>query len=291
MANCKNCDHQLSGEEKFCPNCGQKVIERLRLRTLLGELAAAFFAWDSKLFQTLRLLLFKPGEVSKNYIAGKRKSYVAPMRMYLFCSVVFFLLLGIVGLNPQEGGAPNDTGIVMTFDGDSAEIDRDSLLLMDQHNRLDELEEVREQESEFMKHMIKQGIRLLIHGKTFTTLIRSNFSVMVFLLIPLFALMLKISHLKNKLDYIEHLIFGLYFHSFVFFCFSLMIGFTYIMPGDIALYIIGLLIGLHLFFGTKLFYGRNWLRTVTKFIGLITVYLSVTLLLTVITAIITLYYY
>jgi len=63
----------------------------------VGALARHFvydiFHFDGKFFETLRYLLFKPGFVPREYISGKRERYLEPVRMYLFTSAVFFLIL------------------------------------------------------------------------------------------------------------------------------------------------------------------------------------------------------
>ncbi|ARV15319.1 hypothetical protein BTO07_09285 [Polaribacter sp. SA4-12] len=53
------------------------------------------FNFDAKFWKTIIPLLIKPGEVSKNYIAGKRQRYTNPFRFYLTVSIIFFLILGL----------------------------------------------------------------------------------------------------------------------------------------------------------------------------------------------------
>lgn len=50
------------------------------------------FHFDGKFFDTLRYLLFRPGRVAREYISGRRASYLDPIRMYLFTSAIFFLI-------------------------------------------------------------------------------------------------------------------------------------------------------------------------------------------------------
>lgn len=54
-----------------------------------------FFAFDSKFFSSLRLLVRQPGQISKDYISGIRQRYLSPMRIYLIISVIFFLSQGM----------------------------------------------------------------------------------------------------------------------------------------------------------------------------------------------------
>jgi len=48
------------------------------------------FNLDSKLYRTLKGLLFKPGFLSKEFVLGKRVHYVLPVKLYVVISVIFF---------------------------------------------------------------------------------------------------------------------------------------------------------------------------------------------------------
>jgi hypothetical protein len=89
--NCLNCGTTVIG--KYCHNCGQENIEP---KESLWHLIVHFFNdvthFDGKFFSTLKDLLFKPGFLSKQYMKGRRASYLNPIRMYLFTSFVFFLV-------------------------------------------------------------------------------------------------------------------------------------------------------------------------------------------------------
>jgi hypothetical protein len=92
---CFNCEHPFSGQEKFCPECGQtNKDKRITFGSFLHEVFNGFISWDSKFWTTIIPLLTKPGKVSRDYIDGKRIRYANPFRFYLSVSVVFFLILG-----------------------------------------------------------------------------------------------------------------------------------------------------------------------------------------------------
>ena len=93
MADCLNCGRPAP--EKFCPHCGQETRER---RAPFRELAREFFdhlSLDSKLPRSLVPLLFRPGRLTEAYLAGQRASYVSPLRMYVFVSLIFFLVFSL----------------------------------------------------------------------------------------------------------------------------------------------------------------------------------------------------
>jgi peptidoglycan/LPS O-acetylase OafA/YrhL len=92
---CRNCGARLEGA--YCAACGQKV-EPLTptLGQLLHELTHELLNVDGKIFRSMRLLLTRPGFLTREYIAGRRVRYVSPLRLYLFFSVVFFALTQLV---------------------------------------------------------------------------------------------------------------------------------------------------------------------------------------------------
>jgi hypothetical protein len=76
----------------------------------VGHLVNHFFSdithYDSKFFVTIRDLLFKPGFLTKEYLAGRRMSYLNPVRMYVFISAIFFIVLAI--RNKEEEIVPEE---------------------------------------------------------------------------------------------------------------------------------------------------------------------------------------
>lgn len=87
---CLNCKTELHG--RYCHVCGQENIEP---KQSVWHLITHFFNdithFDSKFFDSTRLLVVRPGFLSKEYIAGRRASYLNPIRMYVFSSAIFFL--------------------------------------------------------------------------------------------------------------------------------------------------------------------------------------------------------
>lgn len=90
---CLNCYHPLDISDEYCPNCGQlNSTKKLAFNDFFNEFFAGIFAYDSRFYRTLGVLLFKPGKISKDYIEGKRVRYANPYRFYLSASIIFFLL-------------------------------------------------------------------------------------------------------------------------------------------------------------------------------------------------------
>jgi hypothetical protein len=90
---CLNCGQPLSvPRPKFCGACGQETRVRApRLMEFAQQFGGAYLATEGALWRTLKLLLFKPGELTRQYLAGRRKHYVLPLRLYLTVSVLVLL--------------------------------------------------------------------------------------------------------------------------------------------------------------------------------------------------------
>jgi hypothetical protein len=88
---CLNCGTLVAG--RYCQNCGQEnVVVKQSALALVRHFIYDIFHFDGKFFDTLKYLLIRPGFVPKQYVTGKRISYLDPIRMYLFTSAVFFLV-------------------------------------------------------------------------------------------------------------------------------------------------------------------------------------------------------
>ncbi len=87
---CSNCGVRLA--ERYCGHCGQDSHFILTVRHLLSEFIEGMFHFDSTFWQTFLPLLFKPGYLTEQYLAGRRKHFAPPFRSYLVLSIVYFLL-------------------------------------------------------------------------------------------------------------------------------------------------------------------------------------------------------
>ena len=109
---CLNCDLPLEKSDNFCPNCGQKnTTKKLSFSDFFLEFFSGLFNYDSRFQRTVRVLLFKPGKISKDYIHGKRMRYANPFRFYLSASIIFFLIAGISDKFEGVNLAEQDAGI------------------------------------------------------------------------------------------------------------------------------------------------------------------------------------
>jgi hypothetical protein len=90
---CSNCGTPAPGA--YCPECGQNTRERLpTFVQFMREATGRYLAFEGKLWKTLLPLLFRPGFLTRAYLAGRRRRYVGPARMFLVSSLVLFAVLG-----------------------------------------------------------------------------------------------------------------------------------------------------------------------------------------------------
>jgi hypothetical protein len=121
---CASCGDPLTGP--FCARCGEQIVDRHSLTVwhfVSDHLLHEFTHLDSKIFRTFQYLLFRPGFLSEEYFAGRRRPYINPIRL-LLTSVIIFALAGHtayatlflykVRLNLLPPGTPSAASIVET---------------------------------------------------------------------------------------------------------------------------------------------------------------------------------
>jgi len=89
--NCLNCNAIVQG--RYCHICGQENIEpKETVWHLINHFFQDITHFDGKFFSSLKLLVFRPGFLSREYMLGRRASYLNPIRFYVFTSAIFFLI-------------------------------------------------------------------------------------------------------------------------------------------------------------------------------------------------------
>jgi hypothetical protein len=92
---CLNCGTALAGPH--CHQCGQKGHVHRTLTAFGHDLAHSVLHFDGKLWRTLPLLAWRPGELTRRYVAGQRASFVSPMALFLFSVFLMFAVFSTIG--------------------------------------------------------------------------------------------------------------------------------------------------------------------------------------------------
>ena len=92
---CTNCGAPLA--DRYCGRCGQDSHVSLSFGHFMHELVEGLFHVDSKFWRTLRTLLTRPGLLTQQYLDGKRNSYSPPFRSYLVISIAYFIIASVFG--------------------------------------------------------------------------------------------------------------------------------------------------------------------------------------------------
>ncbi|WP_441739905.1 DUF3667 domain-containing protein [Flavobacterium sp. W20_MBD1_R3] len=245
---CLNCRYVV--ENRFCPNCGQ---ENTDTRKTFHHLFIHFFEdlthYENAFWRTIKNLLFKPAALTKEYLSGKRLSYLAPVRLYIFISFITFLLITIL---PSENNSPDKiiekestiTSKNRSFQNTISKNDSDKKGQTDAkaENQLfnfgyesaEQLDSIQknapqsEKLSDFSYWMNKK-IQIVKENNTQSEIIEKfassfthNLPKVLFVFMPLFAFFLWLFHNKKRWYYFDHGIFTLHYFSFLLLLFLVL---------------------------------------------------------------------
>ncbi|WP_316788164.1 DUF3667 domain-containing protein [Pedobacter frigoris] len=246
--NCLNCGHTV--EDHFCSHCGQEniIVEEDALH-MIAHATADYFHFESKFFHTIKPLLVKPGWLTQQFVAGKRVAFIHPIRLYIFLSIVFFLVILSGGHKAKEHIKTAPEIKLETQKKDSVVIEKtfsldlenlrasDKFATVEAYNNYQKTLPKSKRDGFIKNYTIKRNIELRDYpggvSKKMTEDFVHNLPKMMFLLLPLFALLLKLVYIRKKKYYYEHLIFSFHLHSALFLSalitilFSWLIGFIY----------------------------------------------------------------
>lgn len=302
---CPNCGEEEVG--KYCPNCGQANKDFNKpMKEVLNELMDSINL-DVRLVNTIIPFFTKPGFLTDEYFKGRRKRYVPPVRMYMFFSIIFFFLAQ--NSVSREGNAANEAAIKSQNKSnpgstqkqtESAIQDSDTLALnnfilnLDSTLSKEEKENVKEatrlnsSTTSWEKQLVIGGLKAAENKDLFRERFLNTLSYLLFLLMPVFALLLAILFWKSKMLYVKHLIFSINFHSFIFGSSVIILILNRILPEAITnlTYYLWLTIPVYLFLGIQRFYKRKYLTAFLKMLVAILFYcLIVSIVLIVILAV------
>lgn len=303
---CKNCESELQGS--FCHNCGQEKKDiHLSLKRLLQDSLESLFSFDSRFGRTLKILITKPGKITEEFLKGKRVRFIPPVKLYLFISVIFFLMLSINGpygskFKFNEGKPKNENGKYIHLGSGKAkqsekqseiknvnevkpenQNDKNIHLNSDQvehpkaQSPIKKIEKENTLDPEWIELLKNKAERAAKNKKSFGQFLTKNYPKTMFFLLPIFALLLKLFFKKSNFYYIEHLIFSIHLHSFIFMLLTmqeLIILSTHsfsTLISDITDAFFNICILIYIFKAIKYVYKFSWFSTILR--GIITLFL------------------
>jgi Protein of unknown function (DUF3667) len=294
-ARCLNCSTELKGP--FCYYCGQPDRNFMRFfPALLRDLMEDLLDLDSRFVRTLKPLLFKPGRLTRDYLHGRRFRYTPPMRLYIFSSIAFFLLAALLSSNAiidqttagESGGKPLFDTKDISFNDEPWDRETNPVDIPWLPDWLNDLTNDEIEESPEKARQLNANPNLIV-DKVFDIL-----PATMFVLLPVVALIFKFWYLFAKRYFVEHLIFSLHNHAFLFTGLILLLlanatgdllnayDYSAIASGigwlQTAVWI---WIPVYLLISLRVVYAQNWFLTVGKFFVIGTSYV---VLLSVVTA-------
>jgi hypothetical protein len=93
---CANCGADLTGK-RYCAECGQPAHLHHALFNMIEEFVRGLVFFDTRIWRTLGLLIFRPGTLTYNYIHGKRARYISPIALFLLAVFAMFFVFSLTG--------------------------------------------------------------------------------------------------------------------------------------------------------------------------------------------------
>ena len=239
---CKNCKQSLKAQDNFCPICGQQNISKLDIKFVLGEVFQTLFNLDSKVFRSLKFLILKPGFLTQEYLAGKRVSYLPPIRIYIVLSFLFFFLSAVFDFNQnkdsnvsinsievnsvtQDGAIQKDSisnGVTFFLGGKDVVIPIADLKKWKYEGTLaNALDSLTSEMPKVEAYLARKLVLIEIDDKKFVDVLLDQLSLFLMLFLPFFALLYGFIFRKSKKGFIGHLLFNIHLNSFIIFIFLL----------------------------------------------------------------------
>ena len=251
------------------------------------EITGDLFDLDSRIWRTLVALLFRPGHLSAEFIAGRRARYLPPLRLYLVISFILFLTIGITATGPlsEDKDSPlqvGEEGLVISVDPD----DSDDNIPMpeaedtpgDPNDWEGDIGLADENSPQWLRDIdqrMEENVGTLRDNPgALSEAMVDYIPQMMFLLLPLFALLIRFAYLFSGFHYLQHLVFALHYHSFAYLAYLVVMAFEY--AGFDAEGWLWLLMLSYLPLALRRTYGSGWRGAVGKSL---LIYLSYALML------------
>jgi hypothetical protein len=265
---CKNCDAVLLG--RYCVNCSQAAdVHVPSTRELLHELLEGLTHSDSRLWRTLTLLWFRPGKLTREFIAGRRVAYLPPFRLYLILSIVFFLIASVTDMRSE----------VIRFDDATKPVAAGNAPRLTSCQDINSLEFKSHSEwKQRLQHACEAIVR--DNGNNLVHVAIATMSKAMFIFLPLIAFLHMLLYWRPRHRYAEHLLFFVHVHAFYFSVAIVMIcaiNAARAWPklagaSDILETLLGWCMAIYTLIAMRRVFGRSWAGTLFKAVLLFFIY-------------------
>jgi Protein of unknown function (DUF3667) len=227
---CGNCAAPLNGP--YCAQCGQHAHESARsLSVLLHDALDLVTHMDGRFWRTIRTLLWQPGQLTVDYFAERRARYVSPLRLYFVLSIVFFALAAANSNLPSKAPAAGQSPLSASDGADlrdlQSELHQAAPAVADDIKTTDAGVDVKldagdcdkiELRWPWLRDRLRGACRRQIadSGKSAAHAFGSYVPKMMFVFLPLMALVMVPLYRHPRYYYVEHLVFFLHTHAALF---------------------------------------------------------------------------
>lgn len=258
---CANCGAPLGG--KYCSQCGQRhhEVPVHHFRHFASEALEDLTHADSRLWQTLIALLFRPGFLTREFLDGHRARYLPPVRLYLVLSVLFFLVLA---LTPQAAVIQRP---VVTQKGSDITLTPFGVGAVDAARAQEICAKLGYDGPLAQRFNANCAKALSANREDLRNNFLHNAGRALFLLLPLLGLVMKLLYRRPLRHYVEHLLFLVHNHAFLF----LVLGIYALLTGlgppwlrSILHPVLWIYIWVYFYASMLRVYRQGWLLSATK---------------------------
>jgi ribosomal protein L32 len=248
VAECENCGTALQG--RFCHACGQEAEPPASTaRGVLRSLAAELTNVDSRALRSVVRVLVRPGELTAEYLAGRRVRYTQPLQLYLGAATAFFF---VNAYHPFVTFDPKTRGVVSVLNSAGASGRMSASVVRD---------------------LAAKGVSLEVFQERFEGAVAGYLPVFLVGSVLLFGMVLALFYRGARRGYLAHAVFALHWSAF----YLLLMIVDRLIPRDRAgggpfgavLAVIALV---YLAMALRRVHAESWLRTVPKAAGLFLLY-------------------
>jgi hypothetical protein len=297
---CANCGAPLGG--KYCSRCGQRHHEHPvhHFWHFVSEATEDLTHADSRLWQTLTALLFRPGFLTREFLEGRQARYLPPVRLYLVVSVIFFLIAGLQSRISNEGVILSYNGNTFNYQvvpargaagagatartpakGAGGVVSGPAAVGSTPAARRSACEQSGayvEEHLGWLAHLGPQVTQSCLTAfaeggfERLNQAIEHNLERAMFVLLPLLALVMKPLYRKPPRYYIEHLLFFLHNHAFLFVVIGVSTLLNLVTSSRVVLAPVGLgltiYVPIYFYMAMRRVYGQGPWRTIAKLVVL-----------------------